>query len=187
MSSPDQLSEHRWPWRFLRKEPQAQAKELSPAEVVDRVNALKNEIAALNSEALRHKTHDFRLRLAKAALQAGEGQKSKGQKGEGQKGEGQKTKERQKKAQEQVLKKILPEAFAVVREVSKRTLGLCHYDEQLHCGLVLHRGCVAEMKTGEGKTLAATLPTYLNALSLNSVWVERATQEWGSDLDQWKF
>ncbi|MBU0578644.1 hypothetical protein KJ628_01540, partial [Patescibacteria group bacterium] len=47
--------------------------------------------------------------------------------------------------------------------------------------------CVAEMKTGEGKTLAATLPTYLNALSLNSVWVERATQEWGSDLDQWKF
>ncbi len=62
------------------------------------------------------------------------------------------------------LDDILPEAFAVVREVSKRTLGLRHFDVQLMGGVVLHEGNIAEMKTGEGKTLVATLPLYLNAL-----------------------
>ncbi len=60
---------------------------------------------------------------------------------------------------------ILPEAFAVVREASKRTIGLRHYDVQMIGGVALHRGIVAEMKTGEGKTLVATLPLYLNALT----------------------
>jgi preprotein translocase subunit SecA len=62
------------------------------------------------------------------------------------------------------LNEILPEAFAVVREVSKRTLGMRHFDVQLIGGMVLHQGDIAEMRTGEGKTLAATLPVYLNAL-----------------------
>ncbi|MCK5218096.1 preprotein translocase subunit SecA, partial [bacterium] len=62
------------------------------------------------------------------------------------------------------LDDILVEAFAVVREVSVRTLGLRHFDVQLMGGIVLHEGRIAEMKTGEGKTLAATLPLYLNAL-----------------------
>ncbi len=62
------------------------------------------------------------------------------------------------------LDDLLPEAFAAVREASKRTLGLRHYDVQLICGSVLHHGKIAEMRTGEGKTLAATLPLYLNAL-----------------------
>jgi preprotein translocase subunit SecA len=66
---------------------------------------------------------------------------------------------------EETLDDILPEAFAVVREVSKRTLGMRHFDVQLIGGLVLHEGKIAEMKTGEGKTLVATLPVYLNALS----------------------
>ena len=63
------------------------------------------------------------------------------------------------------LDDILPEAFAVVREASKRTLGQRHYDVQLMGGAALHRGNIAEMRTGEGKTLVATLPSYLNALS----------------------
>lgn len=62
------------------------------------------------------------------------------------------------------LDDIMPEAFATVREVSKRTLGQRHFDVQLMGGAALHWGNIAEMKTGEGKTLVATLPTYLNAL-----------------------
>lgn len=66
---------------------------------------------------------------------------------------------------------ILPEAFATVREASKRVLGMRHFDVQLVGGIVLHRGMIAEMKTGEGKTLVATLPTYLNALEGKGVHV----------------
>lgn len=69
------------------------------------------------------------------------------------------------------LDDILPEAFAVVREASKRVLGLRHFDVQLIGGIILHQGRIAEMKTGEGKTLVATLPVYLNALSGKGVHV----------------
>ncbi|MDN5698641.1 MAG: preprotein translocase subunit SecA, partial [Rubrobacter sp.] len=65
----------------------------------------------------------------------------------------------------ETLDDILPEAFAVVREVSKRTLGLRPFDVQVMGGITLHQGKIAEMKTGEGKTLAATMPVYLNALA----------------------
>ena len=61
-------------------------------------------------------------------------------------------------------KKCYPEAFAVVREASKRTIGLRHFDVQMIGGIALHRGSIAEMRTGEGKTLVATLPVYLNSL-----------------------
>ena len=66
---------------------------------------------------------------------------------------------------------LLPEAFAIVREASKRTLGLRHYDVQLIGGITLHEGKISEMKTGEGKTLVSTLPAYLNALSGKSVHI----------------
>jgi preprotein translocase subunit SecA len=66
------------------------------------------------------------------------------------------------------LDKILPEAFAVVREAGERILGLRHFDVQLIGGMALHEGKIAEMRTGEGKTLVATLPAYLNALTGNS-------------------
>src|SRR5690606_12085373 len=69
------------------------------------------------------------------------------------------------------LDKILPEAFAVCREASVRVLGMRHYDVQLIGGMVLHLGKIAEMRTGEGKTLVATLPTYLNALEGKGVHV----------------
>ena len=74
-------------------------------------------------------------------------------------------------AEKTVLEEILPEAFAVVREVSKRTLGMRHFDVQLIGGIVLHEGKIAEMRTGEGKTLVATLPVYLNALTGRGVHV----------------
>ncbi|MCG0313857.1 MAG: preprotein translocase subunit SecA, partial [Calditerricola sp.] len=67
-------------------------------------------------------------------------------------------------AQGETLDDILHEAFAVVREAAKRVLGMRHFDVQLMGGIVLHQGRIAEMKTGEGKTLVATLPAYLNAL-----------------------
>jgi preprotein translocase subunit SecA len=66
---------------------------------------------------------------------------------------------------------ILPEAFATVREAAKRTLGQRHFDVQLIGGMVLHQGKISEMKTGEGKTLVATLPVYLNALTGRGVHV----------------
>ncbi|NDC13129.1 MAG: preprotein translocase subunit SecA, partial [Actinobacteria bacterium] len=69
------------------------------------------------------------------------------------------------------LDELLPEAFAVVREASKRTLGQRHYDVQLMGGAAMHKGNIAEMRTGEGKTLVATLPSYLNALAGRGVHV----------------
>ena len=69
------------------------------------------------------------------------------------------------------VEEILPEAFAVVREVSRRTLNMRHFDVQLVGGMVLHRGKIAEMRTGEGKTLVATLPVFLNALAGHSVHI----------------
>ncbi|HET6633298.1 MAG TPA: preprotein translocase subunit SecA [Rhodanobacteraceae bacterium] len=78
---------------------------------------------------------------------------------------------RERLAKGETLDQLLPEAFAVVRETSRRTIGLRHYDVQLIGGMVLHRGKIAEMRTGEGKTLVATLAVYLNALEGKGVHV----------------
>ena len=78
---------------------------------------------------------------------------------------------RQRLAKGETLEDLLPEAFAVVREAGRRTLNMRHFDVQLIGGIVLHRGRIAEMKTGEGKTLVATLPAYLNALEGKGVHV----------------
>jgi len=78
---------------------------------------------------------------------------------------------RQKLASGQTLEDISYEAFAVVREASKRVIGQRHYDVQLIGGMIIHRGAIAEMRTGEGKTLASTLPAYLNALSNKGVHI----------------
>ena len=71
----------------------------------------------------------------------------------------------------ETIESILPEAFAVVRETSKRVLKMRHFDVQIIGGIVLNDGKISEMRTGEGKTLVATLPAYLNALSGNSVHI----------------
>src|SRR5688572_113114 len=78
---------------------------------------------------------------------------------------------RQRHAAGATLEELLPEAFAVVREASKRTLRMRHFDVQLVGAMVLHNGKIAEMKTGEGKTLVATLPAYLNALTGKGVHI----------------
>ena len=78
---------------------------------------------------------------------------------------------KQRIANGETLDALLPEAFAVVREAAWRSIGLRHYDVQMIGGITLHRGRIAEMRTGEGKTLVATLPCYLNALSGKGVHV----------------
>ena len=83
------------------------------------------------------------------------------------------------------LETILPEAFAVVREASQRTLGLRHYDVQLIGGMVLHEGCISEMGTGEGKTLVATLPAYLNAIQGNKVHIVTVNDYLASRDAEW--
>lgn len=83
------------------------------------------------------------------------------------------------------LDDILPEAFAVVREVSVRTLGLRHFDVQLIGGMVLHEGNIAEMRTGEGKTLVSTLPTYLNALTGKGVHIVTVNDYLAKRDSQW--
>ena len=88
----------------------------------------------------------------------------------------------------ETLDDILPEAFAVCREASKRVLGMRHFDVQMLGGICLHRGNIAEMRTGEGKTLVATLAVYLNALSGKGVsclllstitWLHVIVSKWG--------
>ncbi len=105
-------------------------------KTVTQINALEPQFAALTDEQLSAKTGEFRMRLAPP---------SAGGKGE-------------------AVDDLLPEAFAAVREAGKRVLGMRHFDVQLIGGMVLHSGKIAEMRTGEGKTLVATLAAYLNAL-----------------------
>jgi preprotein translocase subunit SecA len=106
-------------------------------KLVTRINDREAELKALDDEALKGKTAEFRARLAKG----------------------------------ETLDQLLPEAFAAVREAARRSLGLRHYDVQMIGGMVLHNGKIAEMRTGEGKTLVATLPVYLNALPAKGVHV----------------
>ena len=110
---------------------------------IQHIGSLEAELRKLSDAQLRDKTAEFRKR-------AGGGNGDGG-------GEG--------------LDSLLPEAFAVVREAGRRVLNMRHFDVQLIGGIVLHRGMIAEMKTGEGKTLVATLPSYLNALSGKGVHV----------------
>jgi preprotein translocase subunit SecA len=115
------------------------------------INALEAGIATLSDDALRAKTAEFKQRLAAQVAAAPEEQKEE--------------------AERAGLEALLPEAFAVVREAGKRSLRMRHFDVQLIGGMVLHDGKIAEMRTGEGKTLVATLPAYLNALAGRGVHI----------------
>jgi preprotein translocase subunit SecA len=114
--------------------------------LVEKVNALEPSIKALSDDELRARTAAFKERLQHEVADVTD-------------------KEERKKRERAALDEILPEAFAVVREASVRTTGMRHFDVQLIGGIVLHQGMIAEMRTGEGKTLVATLPSYLNALT----------------------
>ncbi len=131
--------------------------------IVQQINALEPEISALSDDALRAKTQDFRERL-RPLVEAIENAKKEVPRDE----------IAVKAAREDLqyaLDDLLPEAFAVCREGGKRVLNMRHFDVQLMGGIVLHRGKISEMKTGEGKTLVATLPVYLNALTGRGVHV----------------
>ena len=106
--------------------------------------------------------------------------------------QGQTAKFRLKLDEGKTLDDVLPEAFATVREASKRVLGMRHFDVQMIGGIVLHRGEIAEMRTGEGKTLVATLATYLNAIESKGVhvvtvndYLARRDAEWMGQLYRW--
>jgi preprotein translocase subunit SecA len=131
-------------------------------DLVAQVNALEVQFEALSDEALRAKTDEFKARVAKAT--EGLNPPSIG-------GQGEDEDEGYRKFEQDALDELMPEAFATVREASKRTIGLRHYDVQVIGGGILHGGSIAEMKTGEGKTLVATLPVYLNALTGRGVHI----------------
>jgi preprotein translocase subunit SecA len=131
--------------------------------IVAEINALEPRVSALTDDELREKTDEFRERL-KPAVQALEDVKKEVPRDENA------IKAAQADLQA-ALDAVLPEAFAVCREAGKRVLNMRHFDVQLMGGVVLHRGKIAEMKTGEGKTLVATLPVYLNALTGRGVHV----------------
>ena len=118
---------------------------------VERINALERGMKALSDDELKGKTADLRARLAAKLEGVHE--------------------EELKEARAGALDELLEEAFAVVREASVRTLGMRPFDVQLIGGIVLHQGKISEMKTGEGKTLVATMPVYLNALTGRGVHV----------------
>ena len=145
------------------------------------INALEPEMQKLSDEELRAKTEEFRARIqkrmstiAEAPLaQVGAGANlDSADEGESPDIDRQKEIEKQRdEALKEVLDELLEEAFAVCREAGKRVLNMRHFDVQLIGGMVLHEGKIAEMKTGEGKTLVGTLPVYLNALSGRGVHV----------------
>ena len=119
--------------------------------IIDHINALEPQFEQLSDEQLRAKTDEFKAILAKRPTSEDFNT--------------------DRKLEKEALDKILPEAFATVREAGKRVLNMRHFDVQLIGGYFLHNGHIAEMRTGEGKTLVATLPAYLNALTGKGVHV----------------
>jgi preprotein translocase subunit SecA len=111
---------------------------------VDEINRLEPEISALSDDELRAKIAEWKAKIG--AIE-------------------------EREQRDEAMLEILPQVFAVVREASKRTIGQRHFDVQMIGGMILHQGRIAEMKTGEGKTLVATLPAVLNALSGRGVHV----------------
>ena len=114
--------------------------------LVEKINSLEPSMQALSDEDLRTRTAGFKEQVQRAVGNPND-------------------KNERKRLERAALDEILPEAFAIVREASVRTTGMRHFDVQLIGGIVLHQGKIAEMRTGEGKTLVATLPAYLNALT----------------------
>ena len=134
--------------------------------IVEQVNALEPQIESMSDDELRSQTDKFRERIANAI-------------------EGIDDDTERRKAEQEILHEILPEAFATVREAGRRVLGMRHFDVQLIGGLALHQGRIAEMRTGEGKTLVATLPSYLNALAGRGVHIVTVNDYLASRDAEW--
>jgi len=131
---------------------------------VETINALEPEMRKLSDEQLRAKTEEFRQRIQERLSRTADEPDTDPDRLK-------ELEDERRKALNEALDEILVEAFAVVREAGRRVLDMRHFDVQLIGGMVLHQGKIAEMKTGEGKTLVATLPVYLNALSGRGVHV----------------
>ena len=131
---------------------------------VEVINALEPDMQKLSDEELRAKTEEFRQRIHERLSRIPDEPDADPQRLK-------EIDEERRKVADEALDEILGEAFAVVREAGRRVLNMRHFDVQLIGGMVLHQGKIAEMKTGEGKTLVATLPVYLNALSGRGVHV----------------
>ncbi|MFQ5598046.1 MAG: preprotein translocase subunit SecA [Nitrospiria bacterium] len=136
-------------------------KRLEP--IVAKVKTFEEAVSKLSDKALRAKTEEFRKRL----------------------GVNDTREDSQAEVRPETLDTILPEAYAVVREAARRVLGMRHFDSQVLGGIVLHEGKIAEMKTGEGKTLVATLPVYLNALLRKGVHVVTVNDYLAKRDSQW--
>src|SRR2546422_128972 len=139
-------------------------KSIRPA--IAKINEFEPSIKKLSDEQLRERTAFFKAQVADAVKDA-------------------RDKDDRKYREQEVLNEILPEAFAIVREASVRTTGMRHFDVQLIGGIVLHQGKIAEMRTGEGKTLVATLPAYLNALTGRGVNVVTVNDYLASRDAEW--
>src|SRR5215204_1030906 len=162
-------------WDFIKKivgtKNDREIKRIRP--FVDEINNLEPEYQRLSDDELKAKTDQFKGRLAEAtATLKGELEETQNrasvadaEEREELKTQAEELDKELRRKEAELLDQLLPEAFAAVREASRRTIGLRHYDVQLIGGAVLHSGKIAEMKTGEGKTLVATLALYLNALT----------------------
>lgn len=157
--------------RLIGSKNDRELKKIRP--VVEEINQLEPEFTKLSTEELCAKTDDFKSRIqtatqdAHSRLEQVQRQIIENENDEERpslKEESEKAEKELRAAEADVLNEILPQAFAAVREASRRVTGMRHFDVQLLGGIVLHQGKIAEMKTGEGKTLVATLPLYLNAL-----------------------
>lgn len=133
---------------------------------IEKINSLEPSVQKLSDDELKAKTVEFKERVARAV-------------------EGIEDKAERRKREQDILNEILPEAFATVREASVRVTGMRHFDVQLIGGLVLHQGKIAEMRTGEGKTLVSTLPAYLNALTGRGVHVVTVNDYLASRDAEW--
>jgi len=148
--------------------------------LVSKVNAFEPKVKVLTDDEMRAKTIAFKEYIAQKTLPFQQEcdklhqeyrQEKNSQERDNLLNQSDQAKKNLFKERERILDEILPEAFALVREASCRTIGLRHFDIQLLGGIILHKGNIAEMATGEGKTLVATLPTYLNALTGKGVHV----------------
>lgn len=157
------------------------------ARLVDLVNSFESRISALSDSQLAAKTNEFRAYLQNKSeeFQPEAEQLQRAMLNVAMPEEKEKLKEKLKNSRNRIFEQILPEAFAVVREASRRTIGLRHFDVQILGGIILHEGRIAEMSTGEGKTLVATLAAYLNALLGKGVhivtvndYLARRDREW---------
>jgi preprotein translocase subunit SecA len=141
---------------------------------VQAINALEPQTQKLTDAELRAKTEEFRQRIQQRLSRFNSAPESETEPDADAEPDPDRQKRLEKEqyaALQEVLNEILVEAFAVVREAGRRVLNMRHFDVQLIGGMVLHQGTISEMKTGEGKTLVATLPVYLNALSGRGVHV----------------